>query len=87
MRHVASGIPVDLFAATEENWFNYLVCRTGPAELNQRIAGEAKRIGWKWHPYGLGFTALDNGQESRVECEQDVFDFVGIPYAEPEDRS
>ena len=31
MRHVASGIPVDLFAATVENWWNYLVCRTGPS--------------------------------------------------------
>jgi DNA polymerase/3'-5' exonuclease PolX len=86
MRHVASGIPVDLFAATPENWFNYLVCRTGPAELNARIAGEAKRIGWKWHPYGSGFTALDNGQESLVECERDVFDFVGLPYFAPEQR-
>jgi DNA polymerase/3'-5' exonuclease PolX len=87
MRHVASGIPVDLFAATKSNWFNYLVCRTGPAELNVRIASEAKRIGWKWHPYGSGFTALDNGQESRVECERDVFDFVGIPYQEPTGRN
>jgi len=86
MRHVASGIPVDLFSATEDNWFNYLVCRTGPADLNARIAGEAKRIGWRWHPYGSGFTALDNGQESRVECERDVFDFVGIPYMEPGER-
>ena len=86
MRHVASGIPVDLFTATPENWFNYLVCRTGPADLSQRIAVEAKRLGWKWHPYGSGFTALDNGQESRVECEKDVFDFVGLPYTEPEAR-
>ena len=37
----ASGIPVDFFATTEEAWFNYLVCRTGPAELNTRIASAA----------------------------------------------
>lgn len=83
VRHVVSGIPVDLFTATQENWFNYLVCRTGPAELNARIATEAQRIGWKWNPYGCGFTALDNGQVAKVECEKDVFDFVGIPYEEP----
>jgi DNA polymerase/3'-5' exonuclease PolX len=86
MLHVASGIPVDLFAATHENWFNYLVCRTGPAELNTRIASAAKRIGWKWHPYSFGFTALDNGQEARMESEEDVFNFVGLPYADPEAR-
>lgn len=85
LRHVASGIPVDLFAATADNWWNYLVCRTGPAELNQRIAGEAKRIGWKWHPYGSGFTTQD-GSEFRVDQERDVFEFVGLPYAEPGQR-
>ncbi|MBE3063729.1 MAG: hypothetical protein IMZ69_01765, partial [Spirochaetes bacterium] len=34
MVHCASGIPVDLFCASDENWINYLVCRTGPADLN-----------------------------------------------------
>jgi DNA polymerase/3'-5' exonuclease PolX len=86
MLHVASGIPVDLFAATEENWFNYLVCRTGPTDLNARIATAAQSIGWMWNPYGSGFTAKDNGQVARVETEQDVFDFVGLPYQEPEAR-
>jgi DNA polymerase/3'-5' exonuclease PolX len=86
VRHVVSGIPVDLFAATEENWFNYLVCRTGPAELNQRIASAAIAIGWQWNPYGPGFTAKDNGQVARMETEEDVFDFVGIPYVGPDQR-
>lgn len=46
MRHRASGIPVDLFSATTANWFNYLVCRTGPAESNTRIASLALARGW-----------------------------------------
>lgn len=79
MRHAASGISVDLFTATMDNWWNYLVCRTGPAELNARIAGEAKRIGWKWSPYSSGFHTLDNRQEARMESEEDVFSFIGIP--------
>jgi DNA polymerase/3'-5' exonuclease PolX len=86
MLHVASGIPIDLFAATEENWFNYLVCRTGPADLNARIATAAQSIGWKWKPYSCGFLELDNGQVARMESEEDVFNFVGIPYMEPEAR-
>lgn len=91
MVHVATGIPVDLFTATEQNWFNLLVCRTGPAESNTRIASAAQWRGWKWTPYGLGFTRVadpDGGLEEvhRVGSEQDVFDFVGLPFKDPQDR-
>lgn len=88
-RHVASGIPVDLFAATEESWWNYVVCRTGGAASNTRIAFLAKSMGWKWRPYGAGFTRRSGGDAGKlhpVTCERDVFDFVRIPYLEPEDR-
>src|ERR1051325_11737227 len=54
--HKATGIPVDLFTATQENWFNYIVCRTGGAESNVAVASAAQRKGWKWNPYGEGFT-------------------------------
>jgi DNA polymerase/3'-5' exonuclease PolX len=29
--HVETGCPVDLFTTTHDAWWNYLVCRTGPA--------------------------------------------------------
>lgn len=84
MRHRASGLPVDLFAATSENWWNYLVCRTGPAESNTRICMAAQARGWKWNPYGPGFT---RGDEVRaMESEAEVFAFVGLPYEQPEGR-
>lgn len=84
--HVATGIPVDLFSADEGNWYNYLVCRTGPAALNMRIAEAAKRKGWTWNPYGPGFSTAD-GRTHKVTSEEDVFTFVGLPYQRPEDRS
>jgi DNA polymerase/3'-5' exonuclease PolX len=92
--HVPSGIPVDLFAATEENWWNYLVCRTGGADNNREIAMTAQRKGWQWNPYGPGFTPVmpdgrtrDYSRESHtVTSEQDVFTFLGLPYLEPKDR-
>lgn len=84
MRHRATGMPVDLFAATEENWWNYLVCRTGPAESNTRICMAAQARGWKWNPYGAGFSR--DGEIRAMESEEDVFAFVGLPYARPEDR-
>lgn len=83
--HCASGIPVDLFLTTAEAWFNYLVCRTGGAENNVRIASAAKKKGWMWHPYGSGYT--DNyGNDIKVTSERDVFELVGLPYLEPEQR-
>jgi DNA polymerase/3'-5' exonuclease PolX len=83
--HVASGIPVDFFESRTASWFNYLVCRTGGAENNRQIAVAANRKGWKWNPYGAGFTD-DKGQLIEVKSERDVFDFVGLPYREPWDR-
>lgn len=91
MRHVQSGIGVDFFSTTTECWFNYLVCRTGPAESNTRIAMAAQKMGWTWHPYGTGFSrggAAMAGpyQEHLVSSEEDVFRFVGLPYREPNAR-
>lgn len=86
MVHHPSDLPVDLFATTEECWFNYLVCRTGPAELNRQIAIEARRRGYDWHPYGPGFIRPSDGQVVRVASEEEVFDIAGIQYLEPEQR-
>jgi DNA polymerase/3'-5' exonuclease PolX len=80
--HVGSGIPVDFFLACEANWFNYLVCRTGSAESNVRIASTAQARGWKWNPFGTGFTD-EEGNLVRVEAERDVFELLGLPYLEP----
>jgi len=77
------GIPVDLFAATEATWFNYLVCRTGPHSLNIRIAEAAKRKLHQWNPYGEGFTDLRGGHTIAMDSERAVFEFVGIPFVEP----
>jgi len=84
--HVASGIPVDLFTATDANWFNYLVCRTGGAENNRQIAMAAQARGWKWNPYGTGFERVGYFERHVVKAERDVFDFAGLPYLTPELR-
>ena len=81
-----SGLPVDFFSASEGNWYNYLVCRTGPAASNIRIAAAAQNMGYKWHPYGRGFEHLDTGKGFPMKSEKAVFDFVNLPYAEPWDR-
>ena len=83
--HGASGIPVDFFTATEANWFNYLVCRTGSAESNMRIATAAQARGWKWNPYGAGFTD-DRGQLVPVHSEDQVFAHARLTWQEPWER-
>jgi DNA polymerase/3'-5' exonuclease PolX len=84
-RHTSTGLPVDLFTATEANWYNYLVCRTGSADNNVRIAQAALAKRWAWHPYGSGFT--DHlGADIPVTSEQDVFSLAGLPYLEPWER-
>jgi len=85
--HVASGIPVDLFTATERNWFNYLVCRTGGKDNNMRLAARAQEMGYKWHPYGAGLSRNSDGTVIPIASEQHLFEFLRIPYLEPWERS
>lgn len=85
--HLESDIPVDLFATTPTAWDNYLVCRTGSAELNRKICMEAQVRGWKWHPYGSGFSNDKTGEEVLIKSEQEVFEFVGMKYLEPHERN
>jgi DNA polymerase/3'-5' exonuclease PolX len=84
--HVKSGMPVDLFATDLRCFENYLVCRTGPGDLNTEIATRAKAMGLKWHPYGDGFEGLADGGWVKVTQEADVFATVGMPWMEPEIR-
>ena len=99
---VKAGIPVDLFSTTRQAWFNYLVCRTGSAASNTRIAAAAQKMGYTWHPTSYGFeqrfasepaqwdgsswTALGSIYV-RIESERGVFEFVGLKYLEPWERS
>lgn len=91
-RHVASGIPVDLFTATHDNWWNLVVGRTGPLESNIRIATAAQERGWKWEPYSAGFTrpSIEKGggyvDVKVCRSEREVFEFVELEYLPPHQR-
>ncbi len=68
--HVASGIPIDFFKTDSERWANMLVCRTGSAENNIRIATAAQAKGLQWLPYGAGFFDKANKRVIKVASEQ-----------------
>ena len=83
MIHVASGIPVDIFRTTEENWGMSMVVRTGPEKWNKRMMTQFIKMGMQGHAYG-GVTQGD--VEVSCPTEQDVFQLLEWRYREPEDR-
>jgi len=82
----ATGLPIDLFSTDAECWFNEMVCRTGPADLNKEIAMRAERRRCRWHSCGVGFDDVRDGTVYRMSSEREVFEFVGIKYREPWER-
>ena len=82
--HVATGIPVDLFAARPGGWHSYLMCRTGSRIHNEAIARAMMGRSMRWEPYeGV---RMRDGSLRRVGSEAELYELIGWPYLEPEDR-
>lgn len=84
--HRATGVPVDFFATTKEFWWMSLVIRTGPADLNIRLAQSARARGLALNAYAA-FTELSTGNVVVPKSEREVFELAGVPWAEPEERN
>ncbi|HEV7405196.1 MAG TPA: hypothetical protein VGO11_19790 [Chthoniobacteraceae bacterium] len=86
--HTRTGIAIDFFATDAEKWFNALVFRTGGKRTNLEIAARALDRGWTWNAYGAGFSRqhLGRAEAERMESEEAVFRFVGLPYQAPQAR-
>lgn len=84
LRHVASGIPVDVFSTSLANWGMAMVVRTGPAEFNVRMMQRFLDLRMKGHAYG-GVTSSSGAE---IECPdgQTVFRLLMWPWQEPKDR-
>ena len=83
--HVPSGVPVDVFSASTENWGMSLVVRTGPKEFNVRMMARFRELGMKGHAYG-GVTDQE-GNELDCPDEETVFRLLGWSWMPPERRS
>lgn len=83
-RDLESGIPLDVFTTNQKSWWNYLVCRTGPAESNTRLAMRAKTMGLKWEPYSSGFLVRETGERIVCKSEREVFETLDLIYQNPE---
>lgn len=84
--HCETGIPVDLFATTPENWYVSLVVRTGGKDNNIALAAGAHRIRRRLRAYGAGVEDMRTGEVLRANSEREVFELCGMPYLEPEKR-
>ena len=83
--HVASGIPVDLFGTSEENWWVSLVIRTGSKETNLALTTGANKQNASLMAYGSGVKWSD-GTITPATSEQHVFEMCKVPYKDPTQR-
>lgn len=84
LRHTETGLPIDIFVASEINWGMFYFVRTGPADYIKRAMQRFLQLRKKGHAYG-GVT-LANGTKVTCPTEEVVFDQLEWPYAQPEDR-
>ncbi len=76
-------IVLDLFLVKPENWGLQLAIRTGSAAYSHKVLA----TGWKKR----GYTSVDGmltqrGKEYPVYEEKDLFQRIGLPYVNPENR-
>jgi len=79
------AISIDIYIATPATWATLLLIRTGSKENNIRLATIAKRKGWHLKASGDGLFD-DKGHRIAGETEQSIYEALGIPYQEPQDR-
>jgi len=85
MRVMVGSVQVDLYFATPESWATLLLIRTGSAENNIRLATLAKKKGWHLAANGDGLFD-ENVQRIAGDSEESIFEALGLPYQEPEER-
>ena len=85
LTHLATGIAVDIFTTTHENWGMGLMVRTGPAEWNVAIMQKFKKMGMRGHAYGGVTGSL--GNEMECPTEERVFELLNMSYIPPEHRA
>jgi DNA polymerase/3'-5' exonuclease PolX len=78
-------IPVDLYFATQEQWWTLVAIRTGSKEHNIKLCKRARNLRMKLHADGSGLE-FEGGTRYTPKSEDDVFAQLGLAYLEPKDR-
>jgi len=82
--HLPSGIGLDVFSTTAENWGMALFVRTGPREWNIKAMSRFRELCMQGHAYG-GVTDA-NGRALNCPDEETVFQRLQWAYVSPERR-
>lgn len=77
-----TGVKVDLFTATPDNWGYILAIRTGSAEFSQSLAWRWKKMGYE----GQEGMLTKFGKPLPLREERDLFDLLQLPFVAPSDR-
>jgi len=80
-----NGVQVDLYFAAPETWATLFLIRTGSKESNIRLTTLAKKRGWHLHASGLGLFN-EKGERIAGDTEESIFEALGVPYQQPEER-
>jgi DNA polymerase/3'-5' exonuclease PolX len=93
LRHLASGMQVDLFITSRNQWGLILLIRTGPADYSQWLVTYARRRGYHvcggWLRVGLATDCGPAGCKRQVVPtpeEGDVYGALGLVWIEPSER-
>ncbi len=84
--HVPSGIAVDVFTGSLENWGRDLLIRTGSAAFNVRVMSRFQQLGLSGHAYGpSAVTGASVGRRTAPQ-EEDMFRLLQWDFIQPEAR-
>ncbi len=79
------SIPLDIYFAVPETFATLLLIRTGSVESNIRLATRAKKRGWRLAASGDGLFN-EHGERIAGDTEESIYEALGVPYQEPEER-
>jgi hypothetical protein len=79
-----AGIPVDLFSATEDNWWNYVVCRPDHTRITFASRQPPSSAAGNGIPTAR-LPALAHSQASAKSTRSRSF--LGLPYLQPWERN
>jgi len=92
-RRHPSGINLDIFMATPNNWGLQLAIRTGSAQFSHRVLatgwskkGYVSKGGILYPTINICEDDLDYSNPIYIREEKELFDLIGITYIKPEER-
>lgn len=78
-----TGVKVDVFTATPDNWGYILAIRTGSAEFSKGLAHRWKKLGYE----GVDGMLTRFGKPVPLKEERDLFNLLQLPWVPPSERA